>query len=412
MTKFQWKFRYNILSVLFVTWAVAVLDRMAMPIALPYIATEFKLSPFETSLVLSTFFVGYALAHIPGGYLADRVGPRKVAAIALFWWSTFTAFTGLAAGLVQLLTVRFLFGLGEGTFPAASLKTIATWFSRKERATATAVMWTANSVGAAISPLVIVAIMAHWGWRSVFYVLLIPGLAVSALCWTFLKDDPEKVSTITAEELAEIKGDEAPPANLEKAKFREVLTPDIIKFFLVIFIFDITYWGFQSWLPTYLVQVRHFSMLEMGAASSLPFIAGSVGRLIGGWISDRYFRERRALLVVITQALSGLFLFIMFVAPMTWALVLAQTLAGMFLNMFQAAFWALPMSTIPKEKMGMAAGFINMGGQIGGLVSPLCIGAILQFSHGNFGSVGIFLECSILVAALTILSVKQSPTAA
>ncbi|WP_041373523.1 MFS transporter [Phenylobacterium zucineum] len=88
MTKLPtWKHRYTILAVLFVTWAVAFLDRMAMPVALPYIAKEFGLQPFQTSFILSAFFVGYALAQMPGGILADRIGARKVATIAMLWWS-------------------------------------------------------------------------------------------------------------------------------------------------------------------------------------------------------------------------------------------------------------------------------------------------------------------------------------
>lgn len=406
MRKFEWKYRYNILSVLFITWGVAVLDRMAMPVALPYIAKEFGLTPFQTSLILSTFFIGYALAHLPGGVLADKIGVRKVATIALVWWSAFTALTGAAANLVQLLFVRLAFGLGEGAFPAASFKTVATWFPTKERATAAAVMFTANSIGTALSPLIVVAIMAAWGWRAVFYILFIPGIVASILFWRVIRNNPAEARGITADELKEIEAGEsdADSGVDRKGKLRDVLQPDMLKYFFSFLIFDIAYWGFQSWLPTYLVHARGFSMMEMGAAASLPFLVGAFGRVAGGWLSDNVFRNSRRSLVAATQLLSGLFLVLTFVSPTTWALIVSQTIAGFFLSVFQSAFWALPMSSIPRSKMGVATGFINMGGQIGGLISPLCIGALLELSNGDFAAAGIFLEATILASLIIVLT--------
>lgn len=410
----SWKPRYNIVAVLFVAWGVAVLDRGAMPVALPYISREFGLTPFQSSLILSTFFFGYAIAHIPGGILADRFGARRVATAALLWWSAFTAITGVAANLVQMLLIRLLFGLGEGAAPGAFFKTIAVWFPRKERATATAVMFTANSLGAALSPIIVVAIMATWGWRAVFYALLVPGILAALLFWKVVRDRPAEADHGPVDAA----GDAQPvgsPADATHAPphatfaWKDVARPDIIKYFLAITIFDIAYWGFQNWLPTYLVQVRGFSMLQMGAAASLPFFVGAIGRLVGGRLSDTLFREQRRLLVAIIQVMAGLCLALTFFAPTTATMIAAQAGAGFFLSGFQSTFWALPMSTISRNRMGTASAFINMGGQIGGLISPLCVGALLQLAGGGFGAVGIFFEATIIVSVVIILSLPARP---
>ncbi|WP_269079160.1 MFS transporter [Phenylobacterium zucineum] len=328
--------------------------------------------------------------------------------------SAFTAVTGAATTLMQLLVVRLLFGVGEGAFPAASFKTIAAWFPKKERATASAVMLTANTLGAALSPLIVVGIMATWGWRAVFFVLLIPGILVSILFWLVVKDRPSEVRSVTEQELNEIEGDDAPGEveGAQRRTLKDILTPEIWKYFFAFFIFDIAYWGFTSWLPTYLVQARGFSMVEMGAAASLPFIVGAVGRVGGGWLSDRFFKDNRRILVIGTQVCSALFLYLTFVATSTWALILCQTAAGFFLSVFLSSFWALPMSTIPKRDMGLATGFINTGGQIGGLISPLCIGALLQVADGDFGTTFIFLVACILVSLVIVLMMGKRPRAA
>jgi sugar phosphate permease len=400
-----WKYRYNIVAVLFVAWGVAVLDRGAMPVALPYISRELGLKPFQSSLILSTFFVGYSLAHLPGGVLADRFGARKVATLSLLWWSAFTALTGAVSTLLQMLTVRLLFGLGEGASPGAFFKTIAVWFPKKERATATAVMFTANSIGAALSPLLVVAIMAIWGWRAVFLALLVPGVLTSLLFWKIVRDRPSDVGEMNVVDDGDSEAAQADPAPAHgKIAWKEILQPDIVKYFFSLLIFDIAYWGFQNWLPTYLVQVRGFSMMQMGAAASAPFLFGAFGRIIGGRLSDTIFRRQRRLLVALTQILSGVCLLLTFFAPTTWMMIVSQIAAGFFLSAYQSTFWALPMSTVSQERMGIASGFINMGGQIGGLISPLIIGALLEMFNGSFAAPGVFLEVSIFISTLIILS--------
>jgi sugar phosphate permease len=404
--KFQWKSRYSILSILFLTWIVSFIDRMAMPVAIPYIAAEFKLSPFESSLVMSVFFAGYAISQLPGGMLADRFGVRGVATVCLLWWSGFTALTGAASSFAHMIATRFAFGLGEGAFPAAAFKTIAVWFPKKERGTANAIMLAANTLGAAISPLIVVAIMATWGWRAVFYSLFLPGLVVSALFWIFIKNYPRDSKSISLEEIAEIEQDtrlEDRGMVTPAAPLRELMRADIAAYFLMFFFFDIAYWGFTTWLPTYLVKARGFSMMEMGAAASLPFIAGAVGRVFGGWISDRFFEHDRRTLVIITQIFSALFLYLTFWAPSVWLLLIFQTLAGLFVHVFLAAFWALPITALPQRIMGSASGLINTGGQIGGFVSPLCVGALVEFSDGSFEAAFLFLVGTVIISLLVTL---------
>src|SRR5690349_8670127 len=114
---FRWQARHTVLSILFATWIVSYLDRIVMSVAIPYIAADYHLSPLAMGIVMSVFFAGYSISQIPGGVLADKFGVRKVATLAMLWWSVFTAATGAAGNLTQMLIIRFVFGLGEGVFP-------------------------------------------------------------------------------------------------------------------------------------------------------------------------------------------------------------------------------------------------------------------------------------------------------
>lgn len=404
------KGRHTVLTILFVTWIVSSVDRMAMSVALPYISADYHLTPFQSGLLLSTFFAGYSLSQIPGGLLADRFGVRTVATTAMIWWSAFTALTGAATAFVQMGVIRFVFGLGEGIFPACAFKTIAVWFPQRERATANSIMLASNPLGVALSPLIVVAIMAAWGWRTVFFCLFVPGLLIALLFWKFVPNSPAESPLVSGEELREIEQEDAvagiAPA---KPKFIEVFKePSIIQYFLVLFTFDIAFWGFTAWLPTYLVQARGFSMVEMGVTASVPFFAGTVGSVVGGWASDRFFRNRRRTAIILTELIAALFLYLTFTAKTVTMLVICQGIAGFFLLAFFATFWALPMNSVPKRMMGVASGLINMAGQLAAFVSPLMMGLIVEASGGSYDVALIFLVLALVLSAAIVLTIPRS----
>lgn len=395
-----WRARHTVLLVLFLTSMIAFMDRIVMSVAIPYIAADFDLTPFQSGLVMSLFFAGYSISQIPGGVLSDRYGVRKVATVAVLWWSAFTAATGAVAGLAQMLVVRLLFGLGEGVFPACAFKTVAVWFPKRERATANAVKFAAGPLGSALAPLAVVGIMSVWGWRAVFYALFIPGILSALLFWIYVTDKPAESQRVSSRELAEIEdGEEAGVGSETKIGFLQSLRePFVLKYFLVLFAFDIGYWGFTTWLPTYLVKERGFSMMQMGVAASLPFFAGIVGSLLGGWSSDRFFSSRRRVPIIGTQLVAAFLLYLTYTATSVTMLVVCQTLAGVFLNYFFTAFWALPMNTIPKDSMGVTSGFINMAGQVAAFISPLLIGYLVGAAGGEFNLAFAALIGSVLAS--------------
>lgn len=403
----RWKVRHSVLSILFITWIVSFMDRMVMSVAMPSIATDFHLNSWQSGLVMSVFFASYSISQIPGGILADIVGVRKVATISMLWWSVFTAITGAASNLTQMLLVRFIFGIGEGVFPACAFKTIAVWFPPKERATANAIKMAAGPLGAALSPLVVTGIMSFWGWRNVFYILILPGLLISALFWFFVPDRPSESKFIFQDELVEIEtGHDKNINGSTKIKFNSIFkNPHIIKYFISLFAFDISYWGFNTWLPTYLVKARGFSMMQMGVAASLPFFAGTIGCIAGGWMSDRYFSNHRKIPIILMQLLSVFLLYITYSTNFVSVMMIGQTIAGFSLNFFITAFWALPMNTVPKQMMGIASGFINMAGQMAAFISPIAIGYLVGVAGGDYDLAFAFLIVSLLVSCLIVFTI-------
>jgi sugar phosphate permease len=406
-----WKARYTVLTVLFFGWLVAYMDRMVISVAMPYIAKDLNLGPLEMGTVLSAFFLGYALCQIPGGMLADKFGSRKLMTVALIWWSAFTAFTGWVGSLTSILIIRLVFGMGEGFYPGGYFKSLAQWFPPKERATANGLAVSSNLLGPAIAPLVVVGLMGHFGWRTVFYLMFIPGIIMAIVIFIYVKDSPDESSRVSPQELDEIKEDEANIQALggEKVTFLNLIKlPILWQLFLTVFLFSITSLGFLMWLPTYLVKVRGFALLKMGIAASLPFFAGTIAMAIGGYISDKKFSRHRRLLFILSELLGGFFLYMTYTVESADTAVVYNTLVGFWLAFAFAVFWGFPLTILPKEVMGASAATVNFAAQAAGFISPTVIGYLVKRSAGGFDSAFTFLIAGAVGSVLTILTIRKS----
>lgn len=412
MLGLQWKSRYWAMAIIFSVSIVMYLDRMIISTAIPFIAKDLKLTPVEMGAAMSAFFIGYTTLQIPGGILVDKFGPRKIMLWGIAWWTVFTAFTGMVGSFVWMIAVRALFGAGEGVFPAAAFKTIANWFPKNERGTAVAVMTSTSSWGPAIAPILATLIMAMWDWRVAFYAMIIPGALMILWIWYGLPDEPGQKAGISEQEIAEIQEETSVKATQESQfSFWDVLkVPAVWQSSMILFLFDIGIWGFRTWLPTYLVQARNFSMVKMGIVASLPFLAGGIGYIVGGWISDKVFTNNRKAPIIICQWISALMLYLTYVAEGTTALVIWLTLAGFFLSVAFGAFWALPMTALSKSITGRGMSIINTGGQIAGATAPLIVGYLVQASGGGFGTTFALMIAGVIAASLFALMVRTNKT--
>ncbi len=411
---FRWKLRYSILSLIWLGWMFSFLDRMVISISLPFIGKEFGLDATTQGTILSAFFAGYALFQSPGGLLADRFGFRKVMALAIGWWSIFTSLTGFVTSYPILIFCRMVFGIGEGCFPGASWKAIATYFPRSERGRATSIQSSVNTLGPGIASLVAAGIIAFYGWRTVFIVLGIPGLAIALTYWFYFKDRPAEHPSMTKEELAELsEAAEAEGAGGTAASgmsFKEFLKKPILwQMVLIWFLFDITFWGFVSWLPSYLMKVRGLSLIKTGIVGSLPFFVGTVGTLLGGYLSDRTSGLRKWIYIP-NALIASFFLYMMYSVPSAEMAIIYQCISSFFMFLAMAVFWGLVIDSFPAHIMGSSSATVNFGGQVAGFISPFVMGYLIDKSGGSFDTAFIFLIIAMLGSILVTLTVKKQPS--
>jgi MFS family permease len=379
MSDFKWKSQHTALTFVFMIWMVSYLDRMVMFTAIPYIAEEFNLSTGAMGAVMSAFFFGYALCQIPGGILSDRYGARIVLTIGIVWWSIFTFITGLASSLTALIVIRVLFGIGEGIAPAATFKTLATWTPPSKRGFANAVMLSTNSLGPALAPLAVVAIMSAFGWRSVFWALSLPGIVVVLWFWFALPENPRDKKGITKEELDELttvtEGNDIPARRL--SFFEVVKLGPVWKSFLLLLFSNTSLVGYMSWLPNYLKVNRGLDLTSMGIITSLPFFAGFIGAVVSGYLMDGPLKNHRRALVGGLQICMAIFLFLMYTSTELRMLVIFNTITGFFCGSCISTTFNMPALLVPKEIIGQTMGIVNTGGQLAAFSAPIIMGLLI-----------------------------------
>jgi sugar phosphate permease len=396
------KLRWWVCLLLFLTWVLSYVDRSLMPMALASIGEEFRLSPTAMGMVISAFFVGYGLMQIPGGLLADKFGPRRSVTLGIAFWSLCSLLTGAAHSMASLLAVRVCFGLGEGIHPPATFKILGAWFPQRERSRANGMMMSSNTIGPMLTPFLFAAAIGALGWRRAFYVLSLPGFLLAFLSYYFLRDQPADHPRISNQELNEIAVEERMMTKLSVSQLLKYKA--LWQLCFIYLTWDITWWGFQAWLPTYLLKDRGFSLIHSGVFAALPFAAGFLGLLTAAYVSDRSGRRR----VVLVVALLGNAFFMLLTANAvntTWAIIFL-TATGFFLPAIQGPFWSLPMDLLPLSVMGYASGFINTGGQLAGAFAPVVIGALIE-NTGRYKAGFLFMALSAGFSAVLVCLLKE-----
>jgi MFS family permease len=387
------------ITILFVAWIVDYVDRLVISTALPSIGKEFGLDHSEQGLLLTVFFISYALFQFPGGALADKIGSKRTMVVAMVAWSVFTGLSGLAVSFGMLLIVRVLFGVTEGIFPGAAMKAVTERTEPRVRMTANGIILGSNPFGAALAPLVAAPVITAVGWQNSFFAVAGAGALVAVVLWYLLPAPLPKA--VAADPGAPA---EAAPKFGTMALVRKGV---LWRFTLLFGGFDLVAWGLTSWVPSYLQTVRHVSTNASGVLASIPFFCATAGTILGGLLYDRFFHGRHRPLIVVSCAVSGIFLLLMVWAPSTGMFTFYQSVSMLVLYLSFMPIFGLPLRMLPREIVGSGAGLVNMGGQIAGALAPFVMGFLAD--QVSFSAAFLFLECGIVVAIVSVFWAPQRP---
>lgn len=374
-------FRWVIIAWTFVISAVSYLDRNNLSIAGSSIKEAFALSDKQLGLVFSSFALGYALSQPFAGRIADRLGAYRTVALAIAWWSVFTAVTAflppsLPHSLILLILVRLLLGIGESVIFPATNRLVSSWIPRSERGLANGLIFAGVGIGGGIAPPLVTWIVLMWGWQSAFYVSALIGVAVGAVWLLLVRDDPAKHPAVGAEEVAYINAnvDTHFASTSQGADWWDVIRDKQVALLTVsYFCFGYVAYIFFSWFFIYLSKVRGLDLKSSAILAMLPFLAMTIFSTFGGILSDRLAAARGDRIGRCRVAALAMIVASFFVGSATLvssaqlaSLVLAGGAGSLYVA--QSAYWTLS-ANIGGRSAGAVSGVMNMGAQIGGVVT-------------------------------------------
>lgn len=401
--------RFLILALLTLGTMINYLDRTVISVAAPSMTKELGLNAAVMGLVFSAFSWTYAAAQIPGGIFLDRVGARLTYFLSVTVWSAFTVLQGFATGLASLLTFRLGLGIAEAPCFPANSRILSTWFPQAERARATGVYSVGQYFGLAFLSPVLFAITAAFGWRALF--IIVGGLGILfGLVWLAGYREPDKSKLVNQAELDHIEAGGGLGHTAAKLAFRW----DHIRFLfsqrqivgasIGQFASNSTLVFFLTWFPTYLATERGMPWLKVGFYAVLPFIAASIGVVLGGTVSDVLLRRTgNASLARKGPIVAGLLLASSIVAANFLddnRLVIAVLSVAFFGQGMCNLGWTLITDVAPKRLIGLTGGVFNLCANLAGIVTPLVVGFIVAATGSFFYALGFVA----LVALLGVFS--------
>lgn len=386
--------------------AVAYLDRVNISIAGKFIARDFGLGNVQLGWVFSAFLLGYAFFQAPAGRVADRLGPRLVLMLSVIWWAFFTVAitvlpTGMPGVLIALIGTRFLLGVGEAVMYPASNCVVSAWIPSTERGIANGLIFAGVGFGAGVTSPLIAFIMISYGWRTAFVVSAAIGLVAGCVWFLLARNHPRQHPWVSKEEAAYIEA--GLPAETKSSENRLpwsaiLLHPDVLAITFSYFSFGYVAQIFFSWFFIYLSEVRGLDLRQSSLYTMLPFIAMSVGSVVGGLISDSLTKRYGKRVGRSGIAVFGIGLCAIIIALGTRvagaqlaSIVLAGGAGALYLA--QSSFWSVS-ADIGGKSAGTVSGVMNMGAQLGGALTASLTPAIA----GRMGWNVSFLVAAVLAA--------------
>jgi ACS family glucarate transporter-like MFS transporter len=393
-----------VVPTLFVATLVAQIDKLSISIVIANHSFLLDMGllgqPAVAGGLVSAFLLSYGAGQFVWGPIIDRIGPRRAAMIGVVAWSVMLLWGGFSTTLPMLYLSRIFLGLSEGILYPVCNAYVARWFAVRERGRAQSIWFNGATVGGAVGGLLVTAIVVQSGWRPAFFALAALGVVVVLpMLWFLTSDDPRTDRRVSAGEVARIEQGHrlaVTPTERAAAVFGNY------RYWLLVLAFvanNIFFWGWSSWLPTYLVRERHLSFQSSGGLTALTFAIEVVAVYLLGLLTDRI--GRRAPLGALGYLLAAVGIYVGGSTD-NIPLAIAILIAGVCCQQACAGnVQALLHSFSGQRLMGRAAGVLNGVGNVGSFLAPALVGAMIGTS-GDFSLVITALAVDLVVAAAAL----------
>jgi sugar phosphate permease len=405
--------RYKVLGFVIAAYFITYIDRVLLSVAAPFIERDFGFSTITMGWVLFCYSIAYAAFQIPGGWFGDKVGPRVAMTCVVIWWSVFTALTSLTWSAASMGVCLFLIGMGEaGAFPIAN-RALSRWMLPSERALAQGATHAGSRLGSTLTPIMVVTLvgLTTLSWRLPFLLFSIVGVVWALLWYRFYRNAPSEHGSVNEAELARI-NDALGHFRTGKRQvpWRQILSnPQMWLLGAMYFCYAYDIGVFMSWFPKYLNAARGLDLKTMGLYASVPFLAGLIGDLTGGIVSDEILKRTGNLRLA--RRIVSVFGFWVSAVAVSLAAWVSDPLVS--IGWFSLALFALELTVgvswavtldVGGEFAGSVSAVMNTLGNIGA-ATAVAVTARLATDYG-WGSAFAVIAGLAMLAGFLMLTVR------
>ncbi|HEJ9095369.1 TPA: MFS transporter [Serratia odorifera] len=409
------KIQTTSMILLFLAAIINFLDRSSLSVANSTIREEMGLSGTEIGLLLSAFSLAYGIAQLPCGPLLDRKGPRIMLGLGMFVWSLFQTLSGMIQSFTQFIWVRIGLGIGEAPMNPCGVKVINDWFNIKDRGMPMGIFNAASTIGLAISPPILTAMMIAFGWRGMFITIGVLGIALS-IGWYMIYRNRQDLDLSAQEQTYLNAGSVSArrePMNLKewRALFKNRTMWGMMIGFSGI---NYTAWLYLAWLPGYLQTTYHLDLKSTGMLSAIPFLFGAAGMLSNGFVTDWLVKrgmvplKSRKICIVAGMLLSAAFTSVVAQATTTYSAVLLIGMALFCIHFAGTSCWGLIHVAVTSRMTASVGSIQNFASFIFASFAPVITGWILDTTN-SFSLALTLCSCFTLIGALSYIFVVKHP---
>jgi sugar phosphate permease len=401
LRRMQW------IAIILVTAAIALnyMDRSTLAIGNLKIRQEFGISATAIGALGSAWALTYGFAQLPSGYLLDRIGPKILVGITMIVWSLFQAAGGFAVGYFQLMLSRIGLGATEAPcFPSAT-RAVSDWFDVKDRGTPSGVYTSGAYIGPTLAPPILTGVMLAFDWRVMFIVMGLAGVAASGL-WFWIYRDP-RTQVLSAQDEEYLRANREAKASVTVREWSSLFRFKAMwALMLGAFCTGYITWMYQTWLPAYLEMQQHISIAKTGFLASVPLICAFFGALCGGWLSDRLVRggvgmiASRRMPLILGLLASAAFTGLAALTTNAGVAITCIAVSMFFMQFGITCKWILVTVVTPQAYCASAASNQNFAGFLGGTLSPILTGFIVDETGSFVLALGIGAAITLIGAAI------------
>ena len=426
MNMIQNNYRWRICALLFFATTINYLDRHILSILAPKLQGEYGWSEIDYGYIVMAFQTAYGLGVILTGHLLDKFGNKLIFSLAISIWSLAGMAHAFASSAFSFGIARFMLGLGESANFPASIKTIAEWFPKKERAFATGLFNAGSNIGAIVSPLLVPWVAISFGWQWAFIFTGAVGF-IWLVFWLFTYQKPEKHTNLSREELAFIHSDsededekrepwEAAASAPKKVSWGKVIMrKEVLIICLARMITDPVWWFLLYWLPKFLNENHGIQLQEVGLPLIAIYLVADFGSIAGGWLSSNFLKsgmkldEARKLALLICAICVVPIIFAAQTSSL-WVSVALISLAAAAHCGWMANVYTLISDVMPKNAVASVVGASTCAAIVGSIIFSNITGYVLEFTGSYlwlFVSAGFMYLIAWAIIRLGIPKIKQ-----